>query len=299
MIERIPFGRTGHHSSRIIFGAAALGGMSQDRADRTLELLDAYGVNHIDTAASYGESELRLAPFLRTRRSDFFVASKTGHRTYSGAKEELHRSLERLGIEKLDLIQLHNLAQPDQWQTALGKGGAVEALVEAQAEGLVGHIGVTGHGTYIAQRHKESLAAFDFASILLPYNYSMMSNPQYAADFWAVIEVARQAGVAIQTIKAIARRRWQEGDAGKRFSWYMPIKEPSALRRAVHFVLGQPGLFLNTTSDATLIEQVMRFASEPVELPTDEQMLQDQQEQGVEPLFVRDESDDVLLASKA
>lgn len=296
MIERIPFGRTGHTSSRIIFGAAALGGMKQERADRTLELLDQYQVNHIDTAASYGDSELRLAPLLATRRDDFFLASKTGQRTYEGAKKELHKSLERLGVSKLNLIQLHNLAQPDQWQTALGEGGAVSALVEARSEGLVDHIGVTGHGTYIAQRHQESLAAFDFASILLPYNYSMMRNPDYAADFNAVVSLAHERGVAVQTIKAIARRRWRDGDEGKRFSWYMPIKEPAALRRAVHYVLAQPGLFLNTTSDATLIEQVMRFASEPIEPPTAAQMAADHQEQGVEPLFVRDESDDVVLA---
>jgi len=297
MIERNLFGRTGHDSSRIIFGAAALGGMKQERADRTLELLDKYEINHIDTAASYGDSELRLAPFLATRRDDFFLASKTGQRTYEGAKEELHRSLERLGVAKLDLIQLHNLAQIDQWQTALGEGGAVAALVEARDAGLVDHIGVTGHGTYIAQRHQESLAAFDFASILLPYNYSMMQNREYAADFRSVVSLAQERGVAIQTIKSIARRRWREGDEGHRFSWYMPIKEPQALRRAVHYVLAQPGFFLNTTSDATLIEQIMRFASEPIEAPSDEQMAADQLDQGVEPLFVRDESDDVILAA--
>lgn len=299
MIQRIEFGRTGHFSSRVIFGAAALGGMKQERADRTLELLDIYGLNHIDTAASYGESEVRLAPFLKTRRQDFFLATKTGHRTFDKAREQLHRSLERLGVDHVDLIQMHNLAQADQWDVAMGEGGALQALVEARDEGLVRHIGVTGHGTYIPSMHKKSLENFAFASVLMPYNYSMMCNPQYAADFEATRALCKERGVAIQTIKAIALRRWQDSDSAKRFSWYAPITEPEAMRRAVHRVLCEPDLFLNTTSDATLLEQILKFASESIERPTDEQMQADQENLGIEPLFVRDVSDDVILETSA
>ncbi len=133
MIERVPFGRSGRTSSRVLFGAAALGGMKQERADATLELLLEHGVNHIDTAASYGESELRLAPWLRRHRADFFLATKTGERSYAGARAELHRSLDRLGVDHVDLIQLHNLVEPDEQARALGPGGALEALVEARA----------------------------------------------------------------------------------------------------------------------------------------------------------------------
>jgi len=297
MIERIEFGRTGHFSSRVLFGAAALGGMKQERADRTLELLDMYGLNHIDTAASYGDSELRLAPFLKTRRQDFFLATKTGHRTYDKAREQLHQSLERLGVEHVDLIQMHNLAQPDQWEVAMGDGGALQALVEARDEGLVRHIGVTGHGTYIPAMHKKSLEQFAFASVLMPYNYSMMSNPQYAADFNATAALCHERGVAVQTIKAIAKRRWRDDDEAKRFSWYAPITEPAAMRRAIHYVLSRPGLFLNTTSDATLLENVLKIASETIVAPDDAAMRADTEEQGVEPLFVRDVSDDVFPAS--
>ncbi len=299
MIQRIEFGRTGHFSSRVIFGAAALEGMKQERADRTLELLDSYGLNHIDTAASYGDSELRLAPFLKTRRQDFFLATKTGDRTYDGARTQLHRSLERLGVDHVDLIQLHNLAQADQWEVAMGEGGALQALVEARAEGLVRHIGVTGHGTYIPAMHQKSLERFAFASVLMPYNYSMMSNPQYRADFEATRKLCNERGVAIQTIKAIARRRWRDDDEARRFSWYAPITEPGAMRRAVHKVLCEPELFLNTTSDATLLEPLLRFASETIVAPADSQMQTDQDELGIEPLFVRDVSDDVLLESSA
>ncbi len=297
MIERIEFGRTGHFSSRVLFGAAALGGMKQERADRTLELLDMYGLNHIDTAASYGESELRLAPFLRTRRQDFFLATKTGHRTYDKAREQLHQSLERLGVDHVDLIQMHNLAQPDQWDVAMGDGGALQALVEARDEGLVRHIGVTGHGTYIPQMHKKSLEQFAFASVLMPYNYSMMSDAQYAADFNATCALCHERGVAVQTIKAIAKRRWRDADSAKKFSWYAPITEADAMRRAVHYVLSRPGLFLNTTSDATLLENVLKLASETIVAPADSAMQADQDELGIEPLFVRDVSDDVLPAS--
>ncbi len=295
MIERIEFGSTGHQSSRVIFGAAALGGMKQARADTSLELLDKYGLNHIDVAASYGDAELRLAPFLKTRRKDFFLASKTGLRTYDKAREELHRSLERLGVEQLDLIQMHNLAQEKDWLTAMGDGGALQALVEARDEGLVRFIGVTGHGTYIANMHLRSLDAFDFASILAPYNFSMMQNPEYAADFEKLYQVCQSKGVAMQTIKAIALRRWRDSDTDKPFSWYKPIRDTDPLRRAIAFVLSRPGLFLNTTSDATLLPQVLELASAELTAPTPEEMAADMTALGVEPLFVRDVSDDVRV----
>ncbi len=211
----------------------------------------------------------------------------------------MHKSLERLGVDHLDLIQMHNLAQADQWEVAMGEGGALQALVEAKEEGLVRNIGVTGHGTYIPSMHKKSLEHFSFASVLMPYNFSMMSNEQYAADFAATRALCNERGVAIQTIKAIARRRWREDDDAKRFSWYAPITEPEAMRRAVHYVLGQPDLFLNTTSDATLLESILKLASETISLPSDEQMMADQESLGIEPLFVRDVSDDVIVEVSA
>ena len=293
MIERIPFGRTGHDSSRTLFGAAALGGMSQDRADATLEILLEWGVNHIDTAAAYGDSELRLAPFLASHRKKFFLASKTGDRTAAAARESLQRSLERLGVDYLDLIQMHNLVDEDGWQTAIGPGGALEALVDARSEGLVRFIGVTGHGTLVAAMHLRSLEQFPFDSVLLPYNYAMMSQPDYAADFEALINVCQVRNVAIQTIKSIARRRWTDADEDKRFSWYMPLKAEDAIRRAVHYVLSRPGFFLNTSSDATLLPMVLKAASEPVAEPNAEAMARDVDDLGIEPLFVRGISDSV------
>ncbi|PMP83872.1 MAG: aldo/keto reductase, partial [Roseiflexus castenholzii] len=186
MIPTAPFGRTGHHSTRAIFGAAALSRVSQEDADRTLDLLLQYGVNHIDTAASYGDSELRIGPWMREHRARFFLATKTGERTYQRARDEIRRSLERLRVDQIDLIQLHNLVDPQEWEQALGPGGALEAAIEARDLGLVRFIGVTGHGVTVAAQHRRALERFPFDSVLLPYSYILMQNPQYAADFEAL-----------------------------------------------------------------------------------------------------------------
>ena len=293
MIEKIPFGRTGHHSSRTIFGAAALGGMSQERAEQVLNSLAGFGVNHIDTAASYGDSELRLAPWLATNRRDFFLATKTGERTAAGAREQLHRSLERLAVDNVDLIQMHNLVDETEWQTAMGPGGALEALIDARAEGLVRFIGITGHGTRVAHMHLRSLAKFEFDSVLAPYNFTMMQQPEYAADFETLVALCAERNVAVQTIKSIARRRWTDQDEEKRFSWYMPLRDVEPIQRAVHFVLSRPGLFLNTSSDATLLPIVLNAADQSVQTPSSEALRADTENLGIEPLFVRGLSDNI------
>lgn len=284
MIPTLPFGSTGHLSTRTIFGAAALGSMSPERAAATLEVVAGHGVNHIDTAAAYGESEVRLAPWLARHRSEVFLATKTGDRTGSAARASLERSLERMGVSHVDLIQLHNLVEDDEWRTALGPGGAVEALVQARQEGLCRFIGVTGHGTRIPRMHLRSLAEFPFDSVLFPFNYVMLTNPAYRADVAELVALCAERGVAIQTIKAVARRRWAERGPGQR-SWYEPLDNPEAIVRAVHYVLGQPHLFLNTTSDAQLLPAILEAASSAVDPPPDEAMEADRLAQGITPLF--------------
>jgi aryl-alcohol dehydrogenase-like predicted oxidoreductase len=286
MIERMPFGRTGHDSSRVIFGAAALATMRQERADELLPILLEFGVNHIDAAASYGNAELRLRPWMAEHRSAFFLATKTGERDGSAARAELERSLERMGVDQLDLIQLHNLVEEDEFEAAHGPGGAVEALAAAREEGLVRFVGVTGHGLRIAGMHRRSLERFDFDSVLLPYNRALVSAPAYRADFDALVETCFQRGVAVQTIKSIARRRWV-GEDGPRRSWYEPLRDQAALERAARFVLGRTGLFLNTCSDAGLLRPVLEVASSPRAsvLPDDAEMEEDARRLGVEPLF--------------
>jgi len=290
MIQEMPFGRTGHDSTRVIFGAAALARVSQEKADAVLEMVVSRGLNHIDTAASYGDSELRLAPFLKRHRESFFLASKTGDRTYKDAMASIQRSLARLEVDHLDLIQLHNLVEPDEWATALGPDGALEAAMEARERGLVRFIGVTGHGTRVAEMHLKSLERFPFDSVLLPYNFTMMAQPDYAADFEALYEVCQQRGVAMQTIKSIARRRWQ-GEDGPRFSWYEPLREPEAIRRGVDFVFARPGLFLNTSSDATLLTATLDASSSARRAPSTVELQEDVARHQMEPLFVRGVSD--------
>lgn len=280
-----PFGSTGHQSTRIIFGAAALGSMSQDRADATLELIDTAGVNHIDTASSYGESELRLAPWLQDNRDRVFLATKTRERSGDAARAELERSLERLGVDSVDLIQLHNLVEDDEWATAHGAGGAVEALAAARDEGLVAHIGVTGHGTRIAGMHLRSLDAFAFDSVLVPWNVTMLDHPAYRSDALELLRVCRERSIAMQTIKSIAVGRWPSDYDGPRFSWYRALEDDEAIARATAWVLGEPDIFLNTTSDARKLPAILAAAAELGERPSLETMQADIATFGISALF--------------
>ena len=286
MIETLEFGKTGHLSTRVIFGAAAIGGGSQTFADGVLETVLNAGINHIDTAASYGDSELRLTSFLQDHRSSVFLATKTGERTGSGARAELERSLQRLGVDHVDLIQLHNLVEDDEWTTAHGPGGAVEALAQAQTEGLVRHIGVTGHGLRIPTMHLRSLAEFPFASVLFPYNFALLSNPEYRADVDALRAECERRGVAMQTIKSIARRRWMD-DSEKKYSWYQPLEDEAAIGRAVRFVLSEPDLYLNSSSDARQLPAVVRAAqsAEATTAPSEADLAADVEAFAISPLF--------------
>lgn len=279
-----PFGRTGHESTRLIFGAAALGGMTQDKADATLATVDAAGINHLDTAADYGASEDRLRPFLAEHRRRFYLATKTGERTGDTARAQLEHSLERMGVDHVDLIQLHNLVEPDEWAVAFAPGGAVEALAQAREEGLARAIGVTGHGLRIASMHLQSLDRFDFDAVLFPYNHVLLGNDVYRADVEQLRDVCRERGVAAQTIKSIARRRWSDRDEPHR-SWYEPLTDPDAIGRAVRFVLTTDDLFLNTSSDAKLLPAVVAAASGVLVAPTENEMRDDEDRYGITPLF--------------
>jgi aryl-alcohol dehydrogenase-like predicted oxidoreductase len=271
MIERRPFGRSGHQSSATLFGAAALARASQDDADRALEVLLRYGVNHIDTAARYGDSELRIGAWMGRHRKDFFLATKTGERTRSAARESIHRSLERLRVDHVDLIQLHSLAHPDEWEQALGPGGALEAAVEAREQKLVRFIGVTGHGWTIAAMHKRSLARFDFDSVLMPYNFFMAQSDRYRQNFEEVLGICGERGVAVQVIKSIARGPWATTDR-THTTWYQPLEAQPDIDRAVHWAMGVPGVFLNTVGDLTLMPKVLDAASRFERRPSDGDM---------------------------
>jgi predicted aldo/keto reductase-like oxidoreductase len=218
-------------------------------------------------------------------RQDFFLATKSGERTYDEAKAQLHSSLERLQVEQIDLWQMHGLFKADEWEIAMGDGGALKAFIEAREQGLVRFLGVTGHSVTAPSMHLRSLERFDFDSVLLPYNFIMMQNPQYTADFEKLTALCRERNVAVQTIKSLSR-----GPLGEkpkvRAVWYDPLEDDAAIERAVHWVLGNPQVFLNTVGDIHLLPKVLEAASNFQEAPSDEAMQQDIEEQGITPLFV-------------
>jgi len=285
MIEKLTFGRTGHESTRTIFGAAAFSRCSQEVADATLPVLLEYGVNHIDCAASYGDAELRLAPWMEQHRDKFLLATKTGERTYTAAPDQIRRSLERLRVDQVDLIQLHNLTDPEQWETAMAPGGALEAVIEAREEGLARFIGVTGHGVIAPQMHMRSLERFDFDSVLLPYNFPMMQNPDYARDFEALNAMCRERNVAMQTIKSVTMAPWGEKEHTTT-TWYEPLQEQTDIDLAVSYVLGRPGVYLNTASDVTLLPKVLDAAERASGAPDEATMRDLVEKRSMAPLFV-------------
>jgi len=274
-IPLAPFGRTGHESTRILFGGAALSRVTQDVADRTLDVLLQHGINHIDVAASYGDAELRVKPWLRREPGRFFLATKTDERRVDGARQDLHRSLDRLGVDHVDLWQLHNLADPIEWDIALSPGGAIEAAVEAREQGLVRWIGVTGHGAQIAANHRRSLERFDFDSVLLPYNRITMRLPYYAENFEALAATCAERNVAVQTIKSVARGPWL-GREHTTSTWYEPMTEQRDIDLALWWAMGRPEVFLNSPGDVDLLPRFLdaagRFRARPSEAEMDELM---------------------------
>ncbi len=284
MIEKLAFGCTGHVSTRTLFGAAALSRASQEVADAVLPLLLEHGINHIDVAASYGDAELRVGAWVPRHRDRFFLATKTGARTYGAARDQIKRSIERLQVDHVDLIQLHNLTDPAQWETAMGPGGALEAI-EAKEQGLTRFIGVTGHGVIAPSIHLRSLDRFPFDSVLAPYNFPMMQNPQYVRDFEALASACDERGVALQTIKAITLGPWGEKEHNAN-TWYEPLREADAIDTAVHWVLGRPGVFLNTVGDVTILPRVLDAAQRAGSRPSDAELQALVERQSMTPFFV-------------
>jgi predicted aldo/keto reductase-like oxidoreductase len=245
-----------------------------------------YDLNHLDTAASYGDSELRIAPWLaREGRDRFFLATKTGKRTYAEARDEIRLSLRRLGVNHVDLIQLHNLVDQQEWDVAMGKDGALRAAVEARDAGLARFIGVTGHGLEVARRHRESLERFPFDSVLFPYNFTQLHGDAYARDVEALIALCEERGVAIQTIKAITLAPWQDERPARPTTWYEPLTDQGDIDLAVRFVLGRPGLFLNTASDIDLLAKILDAADRGGPSPTAEEMDDLVRREKMAPLF--------------
>jgi len=286
MIEIKAFGKTGHMSTRVIFGGAALGSVNQAAADRTLELLLEYGINHIDTAPSYGkgEAEKRVGPWMAEHRKDFFLATKIGLHTYQEAKDEFHSSLERLKVDSVDHLQMHNLTDPDEWETAMGPGGALEALIEARDQGLTHFIGVTGHGFTAPSMHLKSIQRFELNSVLLACNYILMQQPEYARSFNQLVEVCKERDVAVQAIKSVARRPWGSREK-TRDTWYEPLEDQDDVDKAVSWLLGNPNLFLVTAADINVLPKILKAADKGALHPSDDQMQALMQEREFELIF--------------
>ncbi|MHA1914838.1 MAG: aldo/keto reductase [Promethearchaeota archaeon] len=284
MISKQKFGNTGHASTRVIFGAAALGNVTQGEADQTLEILLKYGINHIDTAAGYGDSELRIGPWMEKHRNEFFLATKIFRRSYQEAWDQINLSLERLQVSSVDLMQIHNLTDPRSWEKVMGPEGALKAIIEAHEQGLVKNIGVTGHGFTVAAMHLRSLERFEFDSVLLPYNYIMMQNLQYSKEFDNLLKLCRERHIAVQTIKSLARRPW-----GKkkriRATWYEPFEDQIDIDLAVHWVLKREGIFLNTSSDIHLLPKILDAASRFEIEPSEEEMRKKATQLEMKPIF--------------
>lgn len=286
MIEKKAFGRTGHLSTRVLFGAAALWGVSQEEADQVLALLLRYGINHIDTAHSYGKAELLIGPWMPEHRDKFFLATKTEQRTYDGAWAELETSLQLLKTDHIDLWQMHVLITEEGWQTAMGADGALKAFMQAREQGIVRFLGVTGHELVVPRMHLRSLERFDFDTVLLPYNYVLMQDAQYAADFEALLAVCAARNVAVQTIKSLCRRPWASDVAHNRSTWYQPLEIQEAIDKAVHWVLGDERVFLNSVGDIHLLPQVLEAAANFQQRPSNAEMAALVEEQAMSPLFV-------------
>jgi len=285
MILRSQFGRTVHASTRIIFGAYALSKATQAEADRILDMLLECGVNHIDTAPMYGNAEKCIGPWMKQHRDDFFLATKSRKRTYKGAWKDLQRSLNRLKVDYIDLWQLHGLTNPTGWEKAMGSEGALEAFIEARDKGLARFLGVTGHGNRVPAMHKRSLERFDFDTILLPYNYLLMQNPRYAADFNELVGLCCKRNIAVQTIKSIARRPWESRPKTYNTYFYEPLETQDAIDKSVHWSLGLSDSFLITAGDMQLLPKVLDAANRFDKRPSDIEMNAIVDEFDIQPIF--------------
>ena len=284
VIKTQPFGSTGHMGTRTIFGSFTLYKKNREKADEVLELLLKYGVNHIDTAPSYGDAELNIGPWMKHHRKDFFLATKIDRRTYSDAREQFHRSLERLQVDSVDLLQLHNLTDIVGQEVVMGPGGAIEFLIEAKQSGLTRFIGITGHGIMAPQMHKRSLEKFEFDSVLMPCNYPLMQNEDYASAFNDLISYCNQHSIAVQTIKSIARGYW--GDKARtHITWYEPLSDREAISKFVHYVLSIPDIFLITAGDGQVLPVILEAAANFQEPPSDEVMQKLVEKHSIESIF--------------
>jgi aryl-alcohol dehydrogenase-like predicted oxidoreductase len=258
-MERRRLGKLGHDSSVLIYGAAALGDVTQDVADRSVqEALDA-GINHFDVAASYGDAELRLGPWMPRIRDQIFLATKTGERAAEPAWSQINASLERLQTDHVDLLQLHAIGDLEELDKAMAPDGALSAAIRAQDEGLVGAVGITGHGHDAPATHLEALRRHPFATVLTPINIVLSRDSGYLAAYEALVEEAKRQDAGLMIIKTVARRNWPRGDDHRYSTWYEPWDQQRRITAAVSWVLARDeATGLATPGDVGLLGMVVQ-----------------------------------------
>jgi aryl-alcohol dehydrogenase-like predicted oxidoreductase len=284
MLQTRRFGRTEHMSTVAIFGAAAFWEISQEQADRVMEAVIDSGINHIDVAPSYGQAEQRLGPWMQRERERFFVGCKTMERTCAGARNELHESLKRLHCDSFDLYQLHAVTSFDELETVTAPGGALEALMEAKRDGLIRHIGVTGHGVDAPAIYLEALRRFDFDSVTFPLNFVQAGNAKYYADAKELIRRCHQKDVGLMVIKSIAQGPWGEKEK-TRTTWYEPFSEMEEIQKAINFVLSHDVTGICTAGDVRVLPLVIKACEQATLLTLEEQEKLIEADRVYQPLF--------------
>lgn len=259
-MERRRLGRTGHMSTVVTFGTAALSNVTQSEADAAVELVLRYDVNHFDVAPTYGEAELRIGPWMPRIRQQIFLGCKTQVRDREGARAELERSLQRLQTDRFDLYQLHAVNTMEDLDQATARGGALEAIVAAREQGLTRWIGITGHGHQAPTVHLEALRRFDFDTVMLPYNFVLAADPAYREAFERLMAECRARDVGVHILKALAKAPW--GDRPHTYTtWYEPIDDQATIDRAVAFVLSHPMVTtLCSTGDLRILPRLLEAA---------------------------------------
>jgi len=260
-MEKRRLGRTGHMSTIVAFGGAAIGKVTQDVADAAIQDARDHGVNHFDVAPTYGDAELRLAPWMPKIRSEIFLGCKTTERTRDGAKRSIHASLERLGVDSFDLFQFHSVGTMEKLDQCLGTGGAIEAVLEARDEGLLRYIGITGHGLDAPKVHAEGLRRFPLDTVMFPLNFVLSTNlPDYRRDYEALIALCQVEDVGVHIIKTLAKSPWYDREHPPTKPWYEPFDDQETIDHAVAFNAGQPIHTMCSSADVTVIPKMLDAA---------------------------------------
>lgn len=283
-METRRFGRTGHMSTVAIFGAAAFSKITQEDADKVMEMVIAAGVNHIDVAPSYGQAEERIGPWMPRERGRFFLGCKTTERTREGAWKEMQESLKRLQTESFDLYQCHAVTTMEELDSVTMTGGALEAFVKARDEGVTKYLGITGHGVDAPQIYLEALRRFDFDSVLFPINFVQMANPEYRKYTEELIATCKTKDVGTMIIKSITKAPWGERQQTAT-TWYEPFNQMEEIQRAVNFVLSYDVTGVCTAGDTRILPIVLEACENFTRLSNSEMEEMIQSGKQYEPLF--------------